>query len=365
MAWARLLITSLLLITPTWKVLHDKSEPAWILGLHLTKDPVFLMGFLVTLAAFAAACGVMWLLRKGRYGPWVGFVSSGLDVSLVTLALGIFLWLGPPLLGVNSKVTFEIYFLTLAATALRYDGRICAFAGALAITQYASLVGFAMWRWDLYAPEAGGSTYSYFSLVDQITRLILLGSATMLAMLLVGRAQKLQKQATTDPLTGVGNRAQFDRRVHAELERAIRYKRPLSLALVDVDHFKKFNDVHGHLVGDSVLQTVALMLGRSLRRSDVVTRYGGEEFALVMPEAGSASAWTKLDSVRKHVAASALELPTPREPTRLTISAGVATYPEDGSTVERLIAVADDRLLNAKREGRDRVIGAAPRADPL
>ena len=216
MAWARLVITSLLLITPTWKIFKHLGDPV----------PVYTLGFLVTLGAFAAALAVWYLLRKGRYGPWVGFVSSGLDVSLVTLALAIFLWLGPPLLAVNSKVTFEIYFLTLAATALRYDGRICAFAGALAITQYATLIGFAMWRWDLHAPEAGGAVYSYFSLVDQVTRLILLGSATMLAMILVGRAQKLQHLAATDPLTGVGNRAHFDRRVHAELERAIRYKRP-------------------------------------------------------------------------------------------------------------------------------------------
>lgn len=355
MAWARLLITVLLLITPTWKIFRDPD------------DPVFMMGFLVTLSAFVAALSVWWLLRKGMYRSWVGFVSSGLDVSLVTLALGIFLWLGPPLLAINSKVTFEVYFLTLAATALRYDGRICAFAGGLAITQYAALVGFAMFNYDLSSPEAGGSIYSRFSLVDQVTRLILLGSATMLAMLLVGRAQKLQKLASTDPLTGVGNRAHFDRRVHAELERAIRYKRPLSLALVDVDHFKKFNDVHGHLVGDLVLVTVSHLLGRSLRRSDVLTRYGGEEFALVMPEAGAASALTKLDKIREGVAASSLDLPSPREPDRLTISVGVATYPEDGNTVEMLLAIADDRLLQAKREGRDRVIGstaAEPRSRP-
>jgi len=343
---ARLIITSLLLITPTWKIIRHPS------------DPVYLMGFLVTLGAFAAALAVWYLLRKGRYGPWVGFASSGLDVSLVTLALVLFLLIGPPLLAVNSRVTFEIYFLTLAATALRYDGRICAFAGALAITQYGALVGFAMWRWDLYAPEAGGSTYSSFSLVDQVTRLILLGSATWLAMILVGRAQKLQKLASTDPLTGVGNRAHFERRVHAELERAIRYKRPLSLALVDVDHFKKFNDVHGHLIGDMVLVTVAMLLGRSLRRSDVLTRYGGEEFALVMPEAGSASAVVKLDKIREGVSAAVLDLPDAREPNTLTISIGVATYPGDGATVELLLAVADERLLQAKRNGRDRVVGA-------
>jgi two-component system cell cycle response regulator len=346
-AWARLLITSLILITPTYKLLKHPT------------DGVFILGFLVTLLAFLMALGVWWILRKGRYGPWVGFLSSSFDVSFVTLALALFMWVGPPLLALNSKVTFEVYFLTLAATALRYDGRICAVAGGLAITQYAALIFFADWRWDLHAPEAGGGTYAQFSMVDQITRLILLGSATLLAMLLVGRAQKLQTAASSDPLTGVGNRVHFDRRVHAELERAMRYRRPLSLALVDVDHFKKFNDVHGHLVGDDVLVTVAMLLGRSLRRSDVLARYGGEEFALVLPEAGAESALVKVDKIRQSIDGTALELPDRREPDRLTISAGIATYPEDGDTVELLLAAADDRLLAAKRAGRNQVIGGA------
>jgi len=346
-AWARFLITTLVLITPTYK-----------LALH-PHDPVFRLGFYVTLAAFVMALTVWWILRRGRYGPWVGFLSSSLDVSFVTLALGLFMWIGPPLLALNSKVTFEVYFLTLAATALRYDGRICVVAGGLAITQYAALIFFADWRWDLHAPEAGGLMYARFSMVDQITRLILLGSATLLATLLVGRAQKLQTLASTDPLTGIGNRAHFDRRVHAELERAIRYRRPLSLSLVDVDHFKKFNDIHGHMVGDDVLVTVAMLLGRHIRRSDVVARYGGEEFALVLPEAGAEAAYVKVDKIRQAIDGTMLDLPDRRDPDRLTISAGIASYPEDGDTVELLLAAADDRLLAAKRAGRNQVFGGA------
>jgi diguanylate cyclase (GGDEF)-like protein len=111
------------------------------------------------------------------------------------------------------------------------------------------------------------------------------------------------------------------------------------------------------MVGDMVLVTVAMLLGRSLRRSDVLTRYGGEEFSLVMPEAGGAAALVKLDKIRQGVAAAVLDLPDAREPNTLTISIGVATYPEDGATVELLMAVADERLLQAKRNGRDRVVG--------
>ena len=343
-AWARIVVTALLLLTPTYKLIRYPD------------NQVFVLGFLVTAIAFGAAVVVRWLLRKGQYGTWVGFASSGLDVSLVSLALTLFLFSGPPLGAINSKVTFEIYFLAIAATALRYDGRISAFAGVLAMAQYAGLVGFAMWRWDLAAPRSLDADTGTFSLVDQVTRLILMGSATLLAMLMVDRAQTLVQAASTDPLTGVGNRAHFDRRAHAEHERARRYQRHLAIALIDVDHFKLFNDAHGHGVGDNVLVTVATLLGRNLRRSDVLARYGGEEFALVLPEATLEAARAKIDLSRRTIEVTVLDLPDGKEPSRLTISAGVAVFPEDGDTIDLLVAVADERLLAAKRQGRNQVV---------
>ena len=346
MAWARLVVTSLLLITPSWKVL---KEP---------ENPVYLLGFIITAVAFAAAVTVRWLLRKGRYGSWIGFASSSLDVSLVTLALVLFTAIGGPLFGVNSKVTFEVYFLALGATALRYDGRICAAAGGLAIAQYATLVAFVTWRYDLTVHFAGpgADETGRFMMVDQVTRLILMASATLVAMLLVNRATHLQNAASTDPLTGKANRAHFLRRAHSEFERARRHRRPLAIALVDVDHFKQFNDAHGHGVGDTVLITVATLLGRNLRNADILARYGGEEFALMLAEANLESARLKLDQIRRTVEATQLELPDGKEPSRLTFSAGVAVYPDDGDTIELLIAAADKRLFSAKRQGRNQVV---------
>lgn len=355
-AWARLVVTALLLITPTWKILHQPD------------NPIYVLGFIVTAVAFGAAITVRWLLRKGRYGAWVGFASSTLDVSLVTTALILFTMIGGPLYGVNSKVTFEVYFLALAATSLRYDGRICAVAGGLAIAQYSGLVAYVVWLLPQPGVVIDVTEAGKFYLVDQITRLILLASATLLAMLLVHRAQDLQNAASTDALTGIANRAHFDRRAHAEHERSRRYKRHLSVALIDVDHFKQFNDAHGHGVGDTVLITVALLLGRHLRRSDVLARYGGEEFALVLPEATLEAAKAKVDLIRRTVESHPLGLPDGKEPSQLTISAGVAVYPEDGTTVVMLIAVADERLLLAKRSGRNRVIAGGvdspPQAEP-
>lgn len=349
-AVARLVITGLLLITPIAKFL---TEP---------DNEVYALGFYVTAAAFVFALTIYTVMRRGRYGPWVGLVSSSFDVSFISVALVLFYMVAGPMAALGSKVTFEVYFLALAATALRYDGRICAIAGGLAMAQYGAIWAWAATHADLdgMAPDPSSGA---FVAADQVTRLILLGSATAIALLLVSRAQKLQHEASTDALTGVANRAHFDRRIHAEFERARRYKRHLAVALVDVDHFKQFNDIHGHPVGDQVLITVAALLGRNLRRSDVLARYGGEEFALLLPESTLEGARTKVDFIRRTIESTVLDLPDDREPSRLTISAGIASYPTDGNTVDLLIAVADDRLLLAKRQGRNRVLSADTEGD--
>lgn len=342
-AVARLVITGLLLITPIEKYI---TEP---------DNTVYALGFYVTAAAFLFALTIYTIMRRGRYGPWVGLTSSSFDVSFVTVALILFYGAAGPMAALGSKVTFEVYFLALAATALRYDARIVGVAGGMAMAQYGAIWAFASAHTDLgsLAPDPTSGTYVP---ADQVTRLILLGSATAIALLLVSRAQKLQHEASTDALTGVANRAHFDRRIHAEFERARRYKRPLSVALIDVDRFKQFNDVHGHPTGDTVLVTVAAILNRQVRHSDVLARYGGEEFAFLLVETGLEGAHHKIDLIRRTVAATVLDLPDDREPSHLTISAGIATFPADGNSVDLLIAVADDRLLLAKRSGRDRVV---------
>lgn len=342
-AIARLVITGLLLITPIAKYI---AEP---------DNEVYALGFYVTAVAFLFALSVWYYLRRGRYGPWVGFFSSSFDVSLVTIALCLFFSVAGPLAALGSRVTFEVYFLALAATALRYDGRICAVAGGLAMAQYGAIWAVALRTTDLSSLPPDPSNGLYVA-ADQVTRLILLGAATAIALLLVSRAQKLQTEASTDSLTGLANRAHFDRRIHAEFERARRYKRQLAVALIDVDHFKRFNDVHGHPVGDTVLITVASLFGRNLRRSDVLARYGGEEFAFLLPESTLEGAHNKVDLIRRTISETVLDLPEPREPTQLTVSAGIACFPDDGHTVDLLIARADDRLLAAKRAGRNRVV---------
>lgn len=167
--------------------------------------------------------------------------------------------------------------------------------------------------------------------------------------------RKLESLATTDALTHLANRRSLFDRFGGELERARRYGRPLAVAMVDVDHFKRFNDTEGHRCGDEALVRVGQALSTGLRRSDVVGRYGGEEFLILMPE-------TPIDQARETVerllrAVAKLEVPGADGGGRhVTLSAGVAAFPEHGESAEALVAAADARLYRAKDAGRNRVV---------
>ena len=352
-ARVRLFAMALLLIAPTWNILHAPHEP-----IHRT-------GFAVTVAAALVAYLIFELLRRGGWRPWIGFASSTFDVSMVSTALVSFLVVGSPLLALNSKVTFEMYFLAIVATSLRYDARICIAVGLLAMSQYASLWGFAAARYDLHDPawvaEAGP-----YAAIDLFTRLILLGVAVVLAVTIVRRAQRLLYLAARDRLTGLFNRGHFDRALRAALERVGRDGQPLSLAILDVDHFKRINDVHGHAVGDRALREVADRLARSMRRTDLVARYGGEEFVILLAGTPPDAALFRIDSLRRDIAAAPLALEGGRR-LAIDLSAGIAGLPDDAvTTPEALLDCADARLLAAKRAGRGRCLAADERgAEPV
>ncbi len=159
----------------------------------------------------------------------------------------------------------------------------------------------------------------------------------------------LLRLATRDGLTGLLNRRALFDALDAEVQRAARYGHPLSVILLDVDHFKEVNDSHGHAVGDEVLREIAARLGARLRRVDVVGRVGGEEFCVVCPETPAQEARLVAEDLRVVVASRPLaNLP-------VTISLGVATFAGGSDTRDALLARADERLYAAKRAGRDRV----------
>jgi diguanylate cyclase (GGDEF)-like protein len=158
---------------------------------------------------------------------------------------------------------------------------------------------------------------------------------------------EVARLASSDALTGLANRRQLDFALGREVARTVRTKEPLSVALIDIDHFKDINDTFGHVAGDEVLREVAGALARSVRDVDLVARYGGEEFAIVLPNCASAGALVVVERVRAAVAAVG-------GVAKVTVSAGIATGAGEGTDGYSLITAADEALYESKRAGRDR-----------
>jgi len=165
---------------------------------------------------------------------------------------------------------------------------------------------------------------------------------------------RLSEQAHRDPLTGLYNRRYLDATLLRELARCQREGLPLSLVLVDLDHFKHINDRWGHPAGDEVLCQLAGRLAAQARLADVTCRYGGEEFLVLLPGMPAAVALQRAEGWRAGFAASTVRWGAAHIHT--TLSAGVATYPQDGGTPQALIGAADRALYQAKSRGRDRVV---------
>lgn len=165
--------------------------------------------------------------------------------------------------------------------------------------------------------------------------------------------EKLQEQAVRDPLTGLYNRRYLDDVLTRELTRCQREGQPLSLMLIDLDHFKQINDTYGHQAGDEVLRQLAAMLRSAARSSDVACRFGGEEFVLLLPNMPQPMARERAEQWRTRFAASSISFGEFRM--QATLSIGIATYPGDGTSPQALIHSADRALYRAKTEGRNRV----------
>jgi diguanylate cyclase len=166
----------------------------------------------------------------------------------------------------------------------------------------------------------------------------------------------VRAESLTDPLTGLANRKRFDSQLVRAMAESTERSEALSLVMVDIDHFKSFNDTWGHLTGDQVLRLVAMSLKQNVKGQDLATRYGGEEFAVVLPNTVLRSALTVADHIRRAVMSKQLlKRSTGQNLGRVTISLGVATM-HKGDTPQSLIARADACLYAAKRSGRNRVI---------
>jgi diguanylate cyclase (GGDEF)-like protein len=166
--------------------------------------------------------------------------------------------------------------------------------------------------------------------------------------------ETLRDQSIRDPLTGLFNRRFMQESLDRELQRAKRKKRPLTVIFIDLDHFKRFNDTFGHAAGDLILRTMGELFLRHFRGDDVICRYGGEEFAIILPESSAKDAAKRANLLR--IEASKISMRHLGQVLdSVTLSIGVATFPENGSTTEQILRMADQCLYQSKTEGRDRV----------
>jgi diguanylate cyclase (GGDEF)-like protein len=178
------------------------------------------------------------------------------------------------------------------------------------------------------------------------------------ASLALANAQLFQETlelSLKDGLTGILNRRALESRLELEWSRALRDQAPLSIVMVDIDHFKVYNDQHGHQLGDETLRRVARIIERNIRKVDAVARYGGEEFAIILPRAGKKEAIEVAKKLRRSVEQADFVRGYLQPLGRVTISCGVSTAPEDGISVEDLIKKADEALFAAKEAGRNTV----------
>jgi len=287
--------------------------------------------------------------------------------------------------------TFNIANYTLAAMAAAAaadgirDSQVFGRMGATAACAYlAASIVFVAVNHALLAPmlrfarghslrESGLFTYENLS-TDLVLASLGVGLATLwlydawltpfaiAPLILVHRSlavPTLQAEARVDPKTGLFNARHFAATLREELTRAMRFDRPMSLVMADLDLLRDINNTYGHLAGDAVLAGVAKIFREQLREYDVPARFGGEEFSILLPETRVTEALEIAERIRRAVAASEFEVATSSEPIRVTVSMGIACYPRDGSDANQLVHQADLAVYRAKLQGRNRVVDSS------
>ena len=193
---------------------------------------------------------------------------------------------------------------------------------------------------------------------EDLETVVFLAEQGGVAMENVTLHDEAQRLSLTDGLTGVWNRRYFQMTFRQVLAAAVRFERPFSLLMMDLDHFKRVNDSYGHRRGDAVLVEFARRVNGVLREIDTFARYGGEEFVCLLAETDASGALTTAGKIQDVINAEAFGEPG-EQPVRLTVSIGVASYPDDGTSFSTLVEAADRALYEAKQRGRNRVVASS------
>lgn len=317
------------------------SAPA----LHYLLDGSLRHSFIALLGATAMLLtSLLWLklAQRPRRYRWLPYASACFDVLLV----GGFLWLLANLRGngqFDPLVAWSGYPLAIIGTALRNDARVTVLAGGLALLQSLLL----MWLLPSLLPAT--------STTVQALHAAMLLVLTLVVAVVVFRTQRLLQMAGSDGLTGLPNRSFLTHRVPGLLAEARADGQTLTLALIDLDHFRRVNEDFGHLVGDRALRHVVETLRLELGRDEPLLRVGGEEFVLLL-RLPLGAAWERVDALRQRLAARPFVPEPGAEPLQLRFSAGLASMPQDANHLSDLMKRADQRVTLAKRMGRNRVM---------
>jgi diguanylate cyclase (GGDEF)-like protein len=221
--------------------------------------------------------------------------------------------------------------------------------------------------------KLNGKVIGVLNLSDKANRtsfceadLKLLTTFSTFASLMIERSQvreetsRLEQLSTTDPLTGTYNRRYLSQRLEEELNRSLHQGLEFTILFLDLDHFKGFNDRFGHLAGDEALQKVSAVIKAALRDMDIVARFGGEEFCVLLPGTSKCVAQLVAERIRLEVEREVYLSTEAAHEARLTVSLGIASFPEDGATVTALLNASDAALYQAKANGRNRFVSAQP-----
>lgn len=297
----------------------------------------------------------VWLVlaKRRRLYLWLPYATGTYDVTATTGVLALLAW-SDRVAGLNSMVVWVFYLFAISMTALRNDVRLTLYVGGLAIVQFAALAAVILWGAE--TPEALMSAdYGTANAASALQRMVLLLMMTLLTSAVVFRMQRLIELSGNDGLTGLPNRSWLLQRMPGLYDALQRDGGSLSLALLDVDNFRRVNDAAGHLDGDRAIRHVAQMLKGMLREDEHVVRLGGQEFVLLL-RCPIGSAWERCERLRRELAGRPFASERNADVFTLTFSGGLASWPQDGADTRTLLGTADRRLRAAKRAGRNRVL---------
>jgi len=310
-----------------------------VLLLYVLHEPVADASFAVSLGlcAFTACIAVInYVIPQHLRTRWLVAVETWLMIGFITWIL--YYTAGP------GKVVAALYLLPIIVTALVLGRGVTMLQVALIAACYL-FVNRAVDATFL-SPESLG----HFA-IDVAPMLLVAYTTSMLSGDIVDAMNRVKATSDTDELTGLYNIRGFNAVARHELGQAARYSRGFSLMMIDSDHLKEINDTYGHAAGDQLIQTIANVIRNAVKSTDILARYGGDEFVCLLPGASQQSASQVAERIRQRLADEPLVMEA--ETVRITVSIGVAAYPVHGNTLDNLSKSADRALYVSKARGRD------------